>query len=234
MAKLTKAEAARQMGISRTTLYKLIHAGTLSVHPDGTIDTAELVRAVSTLAAPVHRAHLNVQSVQESVHTVDSEIVEDEQYDRPQRVQREHREQVSSERHLTSIYQDLVDTLREQLQAAREREHDYQARITWLEHQVDQVQQRYDRLLDAPRPAQPAPATPSPAPLSTPPPGDYRGFMRQRVLQALQGYPQGRTKGALEEAVGASRPLTDVLTGMYRDGLLVRVARGRYALPVRE
>jgi len=55
--------------------------------------------------------------------------------------------------------------------------------------------------------------------------------MRRRVLAALQGYPQGRTLGALEDAVGASRPLTNVLTGMYRDGLLVRVARGRYALP---
>jgi excisionase family DNA binding protein len=79
MAKLTKAEAARQMGISRTTLYKLIHAGTLSVHPDGTIDTAELVRAVSTLTppvqrehfTPVHREHLNVHTVHQGVHDVD-------------------------------------------------------------------------------------------------------------------------------------------------------------------
>ncbi len=49
MAKLTKAEAARQLYISRTTLYKLIHEGKVSAAPDGTIDTAELVRAVSTL-----------------------------------------------------------------------------------------------------------------------------------------------------------------------------------------
>jgi excisionase family DNA binding protein len=33
MPRLIKAEAARQMGISRTTLYKLIHERKLSAHP---------------------------------------------------------------------------------------------------------------------------------------------------------------------------------------------------------
>ena len=49
MAHLTKAEAARQLGISRTTLYKLIDQGTPSATPDGLIDTAELVRVMSTV-----------------------------------------------------------------------------------------------------------------------------------------------------------------------------------------
>jgi hypothetical protein len=46
MARLSKAAAARELGISRTTLYKLIRTGKLSVHPDGTIDPAELSRVV--------------------------------------------------------------------------------------------------------------------------------------------------------------------------------------------
>ena len=49
MATLTKAEAARQLGISRTTLYKLIDQGQLSATPEGLIDTAELVRVLSTV-----------------------------------------------------------------------------------------------------------------------------------------------------------------------------------------
>jgi excisionase family DNA binding protein len=49
MARLTKAEAARQLGISRTTLYKLIDQGTLSATPDGLIDTAELGHVLSTV-----------------------------------------------------------------------------------------------------------------------------------------------------------------------------------------
>jgi DNA-binding XRE family transcriptional regulator len=49
MAKLTKADAARQLRISRTTLYKLIEQGKVSPTPDGLIDTAELVRVMSTM-----------------------------------------------------------------------------------------------------------------------------------------------------------------------------------------
>ena len=44
MAKLTKTEAARQLGIARATLYKLIAQGKVSPTPDGLIDQAELVR----------------------------------------------------------------------------------------------------------------------------------------------------------------------------------------------
>jgi excisionase family DNA binding protein len=39
MAKLTEADAARQLGISRTTLYKLIDQGKSTATPDGLIDT---------------------------------------------------------------------------------------------------------------------------------------------------------------------------------------------------
>src|SRR2546429_8014208 len=55
MATLTKADAARQFGISRTTLYKLINEGKLSATPEGLIDTAELVRVMSTLNVHAER-----------------------------------------------------------------------------------------------------------------------------------------------------------------------------------
>jgi excisionase family DNA binding protein len=45
MARLSKSEAARQLGISRTTLYRLIEHGRLSPAPNGRIDDTELVRA---------------------------------------------------------------------------------------------------------------------------------------------------------------------------------------------
>jgi len=54
MAKLTQADAARQLGISRTTIYKLIDQGTLSATPEGLIDTAELVRVMATVNVHVH------------------------------------------------------------------------------------------------------------------------------------------------------------------------------------
>jgi len=47
MARLTKTEAARQLGIARSTLYKLIDQGKVSPTPDGLIDQAELVRVAT-------------------------------------------------------------------------------------------------------------------------------------------------------------------------------------------
>ena len=45
MAKLSKAGAARCIGVTRATLYRYIKQGRISVDPEGTIDTAELLRA---------------------------------------------------------------------------------------------------------------------------------------------------------------------------------------------
>jgi hypothetical protein len=49
MAKLTISDAARVAGVARSTLHRAIHAGRLSVDPDGHLDTAELLRAGYTL-----------------------------------------------------------------------------------------------------------------------------------------------------------------------------------------
>jgi len=143
-----------------------------------------------------------------------------------------------------------VDTLREQLQVAREREKDYQARITWLEHQVDQIQQRYDRLLEAPRPA---PSTPPAAPevvrellrrrpyaelpeVERPTPvllqDPNRHARRQRILEALAAHPDGLHWKEIARLIGDMGDLNDTLQGMLRYKLVRRVGRGVYALPV--
>jgi hypothetical protein len=49
MAQLTISDAARVAGVARSTLHRAIHAGRLSVDPDGRLDTAELLRAGYTL-----------------------------------------------------------------------------------------------------------------------------------------------------------------------------------------
>src|SRR2546427_2157033 len=113
MATLTKADAARQFGISRTTLYKLINEGKLSATPEGLIDTAELVRVMSTLNVHAERPRppLDTTPLDTYLHGY------------------EHHERsvdMSSERQLTSTYRDLLDILREQLHAAQERERAYQ------------------------------------------------------------------------------------------------------------
>ena len=45
MAKLSKTETAKCINVSRATLYRYIREGRITVDPDGTIDTAELLRA---------------------------------------------------------------------------------------------------------------------------------------------------------------------------------------------
>ena len=52
---------------------------------------------------------------------------------------------------MTSTYRDLVDILREQLQAAQERERDYREHIARLTAMLDQAHQQNQRLLDMPR-----------------------------------------------------------------------------------
>jgi helix-turn-helix protein len=157
MANLTKADAARQLGISRTTLYKLIDQGKLSATPDGLIDTAELVRAMSTMNVHHERPRTPLYNT-----TLDASTSGDEHHERPVKTSSEHIEQTSSERQLTSTYRDLVDILREQLQAAQERERAYQEHITQLTTMLEQAHQQNQRLLDMPRPA------PSPRPQDAP------------------------------------------------------------------
>jgi hypothetical protein len=45
VAKLSKIETAKCINVSRATLYRYIREGRITVDPDGTIDTSELLRA---------------------------------------------------------------------------------------------------------------------------------------------------------------------------------------------
>jgi len=120
MAKLTKADAARQLGIARSTLYKLIDQGKVSPAPDGLIDQAELVRVaayVDTLAGRPRTA--------EDTHETPSQRHTEISRGRPQTDDREQpwtdvreRPQTSSAA-LVDILREQIQTLRDELQEAR-------------------------------------------------------------------------------------------------------------------
>src|SRR5215831_12337455 len=99
MATLTKAEAARQLGISRTTLYKLIDQGTLSATPEGLIDTAELGRVLSTM--DVHRARPRTPV---DTSTMDAFPSHREHAERPMDMFSEHQSRTSGKHQLTSSH----------------------------------------------------------------------------------------------------------------------------------
>ncbi len=87
------------------------------------------------------------------------------------------------------------------------------------------MQQRYDRLLEAPR-SVPAPAPPVPrAPSAL---EDPRGEMRRRIVALLQEHPEGLTPAEIRTLLGVDRSVADTCLGMLRYGLVQRVERGRY------
>jgi hypothetical protein len=120
---------------------------------------------------------------------------------------------------LTSTYQDLVDTLREELRAtreqlrmvqeeARDREQTHREELAWLRHQFDQMQQRYDRLLEAPRSAG-IPTDPAQQRPHTPPNFTNSGVMGHNRL----GHPiHHLLDGALAQRNATHRP-TQILHG---------------------
>src|SRR5215217_4315006 len=76
MARLSKTEAARQLGISRTTLYRLIEHGRLSPTPTGHIDDTELVRVAPQVDAIKERLATSSDSAQERYDTSSDSVQE--------------------------------------------------------------------------------------------------------------------------------------------------------------
>lgn len=236
MARLTKADAARQLGIARSTLYKLIDQGAISATPDGMIDSAELIRGAASVDRLRERsqtsAYMRPRDAKQHGETPQRHI-EDSDRERSQTLDREQTQ--TSEDTRSRTYVDLlVDTLREQLQDARERiqrEHDaaqereraYREHIERLTLMLHEAQHRSDRLLEAPRtvPASPAPlpASESPAP---------RGEMRRRIMALLQAHPDGLSPGQTRQRLGVDKALGSTMKAMARDGLLRRVETGWY------
>jgi len=73
MAKLTISEAARVAGVARSTLQRAIQTGRLSLLPDHTVDTAELLRAGYTLHAAASTAPHELTLLQREVALLERE-----------------------------------------------------------------------------------------------------------------------------------------------------------------
>jgi hypothetical protein len=225
MARLTITEAARVTGVSRVTLHRYIKAGKLSRSPDGTLDTAELLRIGLVLQPDTVLQPLSLQRDVTPPETASVPVPD------------------------AATLQQLLTLLQRELDAAHAREEAARERETLLLQMLSQLQHQNQRLLDLPRhvPAltpretpqnapgatQPSrrPQTP-PAP-STPrqtPPGDPRGTMRRRIVALLQDYPEGLTPAEMRDLLGVDKSLADTCLGMRRDGLVQRVGHGRYVV----
>jgi hypothetical protein len=225
VAKLTKADAARQLGIARSTLYKLIDQGKISPAPDGLIDQAELVRVATYVDTMKERTRTSVDTAGTSV-PIDVETL----YGRPRTSVYEQPPTDYGERMQTSsdavvdLLREQIQILREELREAREERQAARDREALLLRMVEQMQHRYDRLLEAPRHVA--------VPASTPrPPANHeapRGEMRQRIVALLRESPDGLTPTQMRTLLGVDKSLADTSLAMARDGLLRRVERGKY------
>jgi hypothetical protein len=228
VAKLTKADAARQLGISRTTLYKLIDQGRVSATPDGMIDQTELVRAAPYVDTLKERARTSMDN-----GDVDTHYSHDEQRECPphpvhaQPWTPVHERQWTSTDPVVDILREQIQVLRDELhaarQAAQERERDYREQIARLTMMLDQAHQQNQRLLDMPR-------TPTPHPDSKTPAADAppRGEMRRRIVALLQEHPEGLSPVQTRQLLGIDKDLGSTMKAMARDGLVRRVEMGWY------
>jgi DNA-binding XRE family transcriptional regulator len=114
VAKLTKADAARQLGIARSTLYKLIDQGKVSPSPEGLIDQAELIRVAAYVDTLKERTRASADTSE-----IPAQRHAETPHGRPQTDGRGQSWTDTSERPQTSS-DALVDILREQIQILRE------------------------------------------------------------------------------------------------------------------
>jgi len=105
-----------------------------------------------------------------------------------------------------------------------------QQQLTQAQQMLHEMQHRYDRLLEAPRPS----SSLRPEPILHPEPRtaastmDPRGDMRRRIVALLREHPEGLTPAEMRIRLGVDRSLADTCLGMLRYGLVERVERGRY------
>jgi hypothetical protein len=227
MAKLTISDAARVAGVARSTLHRAMHAGRLSVDADGRVDTSELLRAGYTLHGATHQSH--APALQDATFP----RRDTQQTHTPAETQgvlalQQERDLLRLERDLLRRELDAAQT-REQVALAREQEarDERQAvreREALLLRMVEQMQHRYDRLLEAPQ----QPPAPTAVPHHTAAGAADRGEIRRRIVALLQDHPEGLSPTQVRQHLTVDKPLTNTMAAMVRDGLLQRVAPGRY------
>jgi hypothetical protein len=227
MAKLTISEASRVAGVARSTLHRAIHAGRLSVDPDGHVDTAELLRAGYTLqrrtqqnsSGALQNATPRATDAQQSRIPAEIQDIIVVQQERDMlRLERDMlRQQLEAAQMREQAALEREREAREERQSAREKE-------ALLLHMVEQMQHRYDRLLEAPRSI----SIHAPAPVGHQPPQPPRGEIRRRIVALLLEHPEGMSPAQTRQLLGLGKDLGSTMKAMARVGLLQRVGMGIY------
>jgi small-conductance mechanosensitive channel len=222
MAKLTITEAAALTGKHRSTLYRAIEAGRLSCDPDGCLDTAELLRVGYTLQAVPEPPHATAQrdATQQLRDTAQHDATTRHDATRHGGMSIVDAENAVLRRECELLQQQL-DATRDMLQQQLDATRDYREQIRYLSQMLHEAQQRYDRLLEAPRAAAPAEA----ARPTARPRGDRRALWYE-ILAYLREHPGPQRALDVEQALGPETPGRYAMGRMVQAGLLRRVQDG--------
>jgi hypothetical protein len=218
MAKLTLSEAARACNVARTTIQRAIKTGRLALDAEHRVDTAELLRIGYQLDAAV----LHAASQQPSVST--------QQDAAPQRSTTQQQGAAAQDLQLLRQERDALqrerDLLMQQVSMLHTMHQTTQQQLTQAQQMLHEMQHRYDRLLEAPRPASVSPPAPRSSAALEPP----RGEVRRRIVALLQDHPEGLSPAQTRQLLGSDKDLGSTMKAMVRDELLRRVATGRYVV----
>jgi len=192
MSKLTVSQAARVIGLPRTTLRGVIKRGSVSVNPDGLVDTADLEQAG---------------------YTVDPEALAREQAGQARGTAQASPTAGTPQTDILPQALDLFGQLRDEIRGELDAAHARQMRLLRLLERLSRSIARAGlpdgaAALSAPQPPQ----------------------IRQPIMSLLRQYPQGLAIKDIETKIHSPKPLRNVLQGMYRAGLLVRLHTGVYAV----
>ena len=229
MAKLSISDAARACRVARSTLQRAINAGRLSLDAEHRIDTAELMRAGYTLhAALQQRTQPTPHAALQDAAPRSTPTRQDAAGDAPTNAALMQQTIAALERE-NALLRAALDAAATREQEARANTQAAREERAIMLQMLQEMQHRYDRLLDAPRSSPPRPEPrPHTAPHTPAPTMDPRGDMRRRIVALLREHPEGLTPAEMRTLLGVDRSLADTCLGMLRYGLVQRVGRGRY------
>lgn len=218
MARLSITQAARVTGTARSTLQRAIRAGRLTKTPDGTLDTAELLRAGFPLHAALQDdAAATRQDAAGDAAPDAAPLPQDAAAALPRDAELMRREIALLEREL-ALRDAALHAAEQREQQALAREAQHMERIALLLHLLDQSAQQNQRLLEAPRSQAPAPRAPRvPADAWT------------QIGAWLQAHPGPHHHTAIQAGLGWTPSLRFVLARMEQAGQVRRVRAGVYA-----
>ena len=190
MAKLTISDAARACSVARSTLQRAVNAGRLSLDADHRVDTAELLRAGYTLHAARHDATRRTQ--QEALQDAAPRSTPPLQTAAPPsqgelELMKRELALVERERALLHAALDAAAAREQEARVNAQAARDERALLLQM---LQDMQHRYDRLLEAPRSVPSVSIPGAPVVVSAP-----RGDMRRRIVALLQEHPEGLSPG---------------------------------------